>query len=36
MGGLPLNKQLTAVALALGIPAGLICGRLAWRAFTRQ
>ncbi len=27
---------LMTVALALGIPAGLICGRLAWLAFTRQ
>ncbi len=27
---------LMAGALALGIPAGLICGRLAWLAFTRQ
>jgi hypothetical protein len=27
---------LMAVALALGIPAGLICGRLAWLAFTSQ
>ena len=27
---------LMAVALALGIPAGLIAGRLAWLAFTRQ
>ena len=27
---------LMALALALGIPAGLICGRLAWLAFTRQ
>ena len=25
-----------AGALALGIPAGLICGRLAWLAFTRE
>jgi len=27
---------LMAGALALGIPAGLICGRLAWLAFTRE
>lgn len=27
---------LMAVALALGIPVGLICGRVAWLAFTRQ
>jgi ABC-type lipoprotein release transport system permease subunit len=27
---------LTGVALALGIPAGILCGRLAWRLFTGQ
>lgn len=27
---------LMAAALALGIPVGLICGRVAWLAFTRQ
>jgi ABC-type lipoprotein release transport system permease subunit len=27
---------LTGVALALGIPAGLVCGRLAWRLFAGQ
>jgi putative ABC transport system permease protein len=24
------------VALAVGIPVGLVCGRLAWLVFTRQ
>jgi putative ABC transport system permease protein len=27
---------LTVVALLIGIPAGIICGRLAWLIFTRQ
>jgi FtsX-like permease family len=27
---------LTVVALLIGIPAGIICGRLAWLVFTRQ
>ena len=27
---------LTVVALLIGIPAGIICGRLAWLLFTRQ
>ena len=27
---------LTAVALAAGIPAGVVCGRLAWRIFSGQ
>ncbi len=27
---------LTGVALVIGIPAGIACGRLAWRIFTGQ
>ena len=27
---------LTGVALGIGIPAGILCGRLAWRVFTDQ
>jgi len=27
---------LTGVALALGIPAGIVCGRVAWRLFAGQ
>jgi ABC-type antimicrobial peptide transport system permease subunit len=29
-------STLTAVALALGIPAGILCGRVAWRLFAGQ
>ena len=27
---------LTALALILGVPAGLVCGRLAWQIFAGQ
>jgi ABC-type antimicrobial peptide transport system permease subunit len=27
---------LTGVALALGVPAGILCGRVAWRVFAHQ
>jgi putative ABC transport system permease protein len=28
--------SLTAAALCLGVPAGILCGRVAWQLFTHQ